>query len=454
MELSPGTFVTDNLRLVELLGEGGMGCVWVADHLTLRTKVAVKFIAAELIAQSPELVPRFTREATAAAQIKSPHVVQTFDHGVMTDGSPYIVMELLEGEDLGQKLDREKKMPLAHVEIVISQVAKALNKAHAAGIIHRDIKPDNIFLVSHDDDEEPFVKVLDFGVAKHTAAQSHSIVTATGAMVGTPAYMSPEQILTGKSVDVRSDIWSMGVVAYHALIGDIPFEGETLGALCVSISKAAVTPPSAVDPSIPASVDAWMARALARQPEDRFQSAKELAESFRAAIRGEPVALPPSLQVDDVSTASTEPPPQQAQAAAYEPMLTGDLKIPRRSPATLIAAAIAGLLALLSVVAYFAFGDSPKAPSSDPAATSSAKQTATSTGQATATDSAAAATSSVVAAPTGSAQSATASATKLETGTTPTFTNRPRTTKRPPVAAASNRPAPPRPTSTTKDRGF
>ncbi len=151
MELSPGTFVTDNLRLVELLGEGGMGCVWVAEHLTLRTKVAVKFIAAELIAQSPELVARFTREATAAAQIKSPHVVQTFDHGVMTDGSPYIVMELLEGEDLGQKLDREQTLPLAQVEVVISQVAKALNKAHAAGIIHRDIKPDNIFLVSHVD---------------------------------------------------------------------------------------------------------------------------------------------------------------------------------------------------------------------------------------------------------------------------------------------------------------
>jgi serine/threonine protein kinase len=285
MELAAGTLVTENVRLIAPLGEGGMGSVWSADHLALRTRVAVKFIAQELLEDDPDMVKRFRREAGAAARIKSPHVVQTLDHGVMNDGTPYIVMELLEGESLAQRLERVGTLPLETIAEIIAQVARGLGKAHAAGIVHRDIKPDNVFLVGSDEDEL-FIKLLDFGVAKHTGVQSHSVVTGTGAMIGTPGYMSPEQVLTGKHVDHRSDLWSLAVVVYHAMIGDIPFQGETFGALCVSITRGQHLPPSRARAGIPPSLDAWMARGLALEPKDRFQSAKELAVTLREAVRG------------------------------------------------------------------------------------------------------------------------------------------------------------------------
>jgi serine/threonine-protein kinase len=285
MELAAGTLVTDNVRLIAPLGEGGMGSVWVADHLGLRTRVAVKFIAPELLDEDPDMVKRFRREAGAASRIKSPHVVQTLDHGMMADGTPYIVMELLEGESLADRIDRTGPLPLEKIADIVDQVARGLGKAHGAGIIHRDIKPDNVFLVGTDEDEL-FIKLLDFGVAKHTETPSYSVVTGTGAMIGTPGYMSPEQVLTGKDVDVRSDLWSLAVVVYHAMIGDIPFQGETLGALCVSITRGYHAPPSSLRGDVPQEVDKWTARALALDPELRFQSAKEFATTFRGAIRG------------------------------------------------------------------------------------------------------------------------------------------------------------------------
>jgi hypothetical protein len=283
MDLAPGVHVTENIRLKRRLGEGGMASVWVGEHLTLRIDVAVKFIAPELIGQAPDLVARFNREATAVAKIRSPHVVQVLDHGMTSDGTPYIVMELLEGEDLGARLDREGSLPLHDVVTIVGQVGKALSRAHAAGIVHRDIKPDNLFLVRSDEDGELFVKVLDFGIAKDTRQTSYSVVTVTGTMVGTPAYMSPEQILSGKHVDSRADLWSLGVVAYHAMTGEVPFEGSTLGALCVAISRGVFQDPSYLAPHLPRAIDAWMTRALSLAPDDRFSSAKELVDSFREA---------------------------------------------------------------------------------------------------------------------------------------------------------------------------
>jgi len=290
MELAPGVRVTENIRLTRRLGEGGMASVWVAEHLTLHVEVAVKFIAPELLGTAPDLIARFNREATAVARIRSPHVVQVLDHGMTPDGTPYIVMELLEGEDLGMRLDRDGQLPAAHVVSIVSQVAKALTRAHAVGIVHRDIKPDNIFIAGTDEDEEMFVKVLDFGIAKHTKKTSYSVVTTTGTMVGTPAYMSPEQVLSGKHVDERADLWSLAVVAYHALTGDVPFQGNTLGALCVAIARGSFQPPSYVEPSLGRAMDAFMARALSLLPEERFQTPKEFAEAFREAAESVQVA--------------------------------------------------------------------------------------------------------------------------------------------------------------------
>ncbi|MCC6522001.1 MAG: protein kinase [Polyangiaceae bacterium] len=279
MQLAPGMLVTPNVRLLRMLGEGGMGSVWAAEHTTLRTQVAVKFIASEGLGQ-PEVLARFSREAAAAAQIKSPYVVQTFDHGVTADGLPYIVMEMLEGEDLGARIFRLGRLDLPTTAEIVRQVGKALARAHKLGIVHRDIKPDNIYLT--DTDGELACKVLDFGIAKQTGLPAARQVTSTGVMVGTPGYMSPEQVLSGKDLDARSDLWSLGVVAYHALTGEPPFDGETLGAIAVAISQASYEPATARRPDLPPEVDTFMRRALAVRLADRFATAKELTDAFDA----------------------------------------------------------------------------------------------------------------------------------------------------------------------------
>ena len=282
-----GQQITATLRLVRLLGQGGMGSVWIADHLSLGTQVAVKFMSPQL-AQNAGLVQRFRREAMAAAQIKSHHVAQVFDHGVMHDGTPYIVMELLEGEDLRQRIRRDGPLDLQVLAGIVTQTAKALGRAHQLGIVHRDIKPDNIFLA--DVGGEMIVKVLDFGIAK-LMVDDGMASTSTGSMLGTPLYMSPEQLLSSKQADARSDLWSLGVVAYKAMTGAVPFTGETIGALSVVVHAGVFLPPSTMRPGIPSSIDDWMHRALQRQPDARFSSAREMAEELERIVREPPVAM-------------------------------------------------------------------------------------------------------------------------------------------------------------------
>ncbi|WP_433926150.1 protein kinase [Sorangium cellulosum] len=283
--MNPGQHVTSTLRLARQLGKGAMGSVWVADHLTLGTQVAVKFMSPAYAEQSG-FVERFRREAMAAAQIKSPHVAQVFDHGVTHDGAPYIVMELLEGEDLKSRIQRLGALPPLEVTTIVSQTAKALGRAHQLGIVHRDVKPDNIFLL--DVEGELFVKVVDFGVAKRVqgAPQGELGVTSTGHVLGTPLYMSPEQLLSAKHVDFRADLWGLAVVAYHALTGQVPFTGETLGALSVVLHTGIFTPPSALRPELSPAIDAWMKRALALDPAARFGSARQMAEALEHAVLG------------------------------------------------------------------------------------------------------------------------------------------------------------------------
>ncbi len=267
--------VADRFRLVRLLGRGGMGSVWLAHHMGLDIPCAVKFIEGEF-AQLPEAQARFEREAKAAAQLRSPHVVQILDHGVW-QGTPYIAMELLEGEDLGKRLQRIGRMAPQEVCTIITQVTRALTKAHAAGIVHRDLKPDNIFLVKDDDRE--IAKVLDFGIAK-AATQLDGGNTKTGAMLGTPYYMSPEQAQGIKAVDHRSDLWSLAVIVFQALTGRLPFESEALGDLLVKIIVAPVPMPSQFAPDLPAAFDRWWAKAANRDPAQRYQSAKELSDGL------------------------------------------------------------------------------------------------------------------------------------------------------------------------------
>jgi serine/threonine-protein kinase len=302
-EAHAGMMVTPSVKLVRPLGEGGMGAVWVADHLALRTQVVVKFIASGL-KDSKEATERFSREAAAAAQVKSPHVVQTFDHGFTPDGHPYIVMELLEGRDLGAFLDAERRCSPQLVVEIIAQLARALDRAHERGIIHRDIKPGNIFLCDGGRGEV-FVKLLDFGIAKGVEIPRVDSGTKTGAMIGSPFYMSPEQILGSKSIDHRSDLWSVGVVAYEALTGDNPFDAETMGGLAIKIHSEPLPLLSTKLPGLSPAIDAWFQRACARPVPDRFGSAKEMAEALAAALGGE---MPRSVDYPRVSTGSNPGP--------------------------------------------------------------------------------------------------------------------------------------------------
>ncbi|MBI4700319.1 MAG: SUMF1/EgtB/PvdO family nonheme iron enzyme [Deltaproteobacteria bacterium] len=271
--LGPGTNVTANVRLLRHLGKGGMGSVWVAEHLTLDTLVAVKFISTDVSkAELPELIKRFEREAKAAARIKSPHVVEIYDRGVMAGGAPFIVMELLEGESLADRLERDAAPSLHEAAQIVQQVGKALGAAHALGVVHRDIKPENIFLENRP--EHPaFVKILDFGIAKIVA----------------------EQLLNPKEADHRVDLWALAVVAYEMLTGQLPFAGETATALCLAICEAKFVLPSRINPALPSALDQWVGRGLCRMREGRFVSAKEMAAAFVRALSPSGVGMPAAL---------------------------------------------------------------------------------------------------------------------------------------------------------------
>jgi eukaryotic-like serine/threonine-protein kinase len=310
-EAHAGLMVTSSVKLVRPLGEGGMGSVWVAYHEALRTEVVVKFIASDL-KNSREATERFSREAAAASQVKSPHVVQTFDHGISNDGVPYIVMELLEGRDLGAHLDVHGRCSPELVLEIVVQLSRALDKAHARGIVHRDIKPGNIFLCESSGDGV-FIKLLDFGIAKGVDVPKIDSATKTGAMIGSPFYMSPEQILGSKEIDHRSDLWSVGVVTYEALTGKKPFDAETMGGLAIRIHSEPLPLPTKLVPELSPAVDAWFMRACARKPEERFSSAKEMAEALAKALGGE---MPKSIEVPRISTGSSDVSPGAPTLAA------------------------------------------------------------------------------------------------------------------------------------------
>lgn len=266
-------------RLVRMLGSGGMGTVWLAHDLSLDSECALKLIDDDKAA-SEEVRIRFEREARAAAQVRGAHVVDIFDHGEH-EGVPFIAMEYLDGEDLEERLRRIGRLDGESTYRVIAQVSRALSRAHSLGIVHRDLKPENIFLVQGDEHE--IAKVLDFGIAKHDTYSLRDKATKTGSFLGTPYYVSPEQA-RGKAIDYRSDLWSLGVIAFQCLTGRPPFESEALGELMGLILYEDLPMPSARNPELPPALDEWWQRAAARDPEQRFQSAKELADSLAVAL--------------------------------------------------------------------------------------------------------------------------------------------------------------------------
>jgi len=280
-----------------------MGSVWEARRPE-GERVAVKFASKDVV-KDPTDRARFSREATLANKLSSPHVVESFGFG-LADGTPFIVMELLDGETLADRLRREKVIPPAELAIVVEQIAEALDEAHDLGILHRDVKPANVFLVKRPD--EVFVKVLDFGMAKRTDSLNPTVVTEAGTSVGTPDFMSPEQI-RNEELDRRTDVWSLGVLAYRALIGRLPFVSGTFAGLCVAICEARYKPPSALAPNLPKALDLWFSRCLSVDLEGRFLTAGEASKALAVALglaEEEPVAEI-SLSDPDVAAVSSAP---------------------------------------------------------------------------------------------------------------------------------------------------
>ena len=278
-----GTIIAERYRVERLIGQGGMGSVWAGRHLTLGRLVAIKFIHPKL-AGSQEALRRFDLEAKAAARIKSRHAVAVIDHGVTTDGQPYIVMEYLEGRSLEQLIHERGPLSLAETSRIVSQAARALAVAHQARVVHRDLKPDNIFLADdHEAGERGYtVKLVDFGIAKivQDDAASGAAATQAGAVLGTPHYMSPEALTASAPVSARSDVWSLGACAFAALCGRVPFEGDAIGDVVLKVCAAPMPVPSKVNPRVPRGFDAWFAKACSRRTDARFESVTEMAEAL------------------------------------------------------------------------------------------------------------------------------------------------------------------------------
>ncbi len=330
--LVPGRQIAPHLRLVRALGEGGMGRVWVAEHQTLESEVAVKLLNPEL-AQDDQWLARFRREAQAIAQIDSAHVVRVFDHGVTTDQIPFIVMELLRGEDLRRRIERLHGLPISEVILILNQTCKALGRAHALGIVHRDIKPENIFLTH--EGEELFVKVLDFGIAKRIAAKGMD-VTDVHSVFGTPYYMSPEQALSTGGVDQRADLWALAVVTFQMLTGERPFVGSTPGAIYVQINAGTFELPSLLRSELPPAVDKWFKLALNRDIGARFVSAEEMFQAFRRAFQV-PAATSDTAFASKYDKTQTSN--EQAVTATSSAHTIGDAR-PRSRGITLLGVAI------------------------------------------------------------------------------------------------------------------
>jgi serine/threonine-protein kinase len=289
--------IAGRYTLERVLGRGGMGVVWQARHTALNTLVAIKFLN-RTTASEDAMRKRFVTEAQVTAQLKTRHAVQVFDFGVTDDGQAFLVMELMEGEALSQKLSREKSLAPAAAVKILDQASRALDRAHVLGIVHRDFKPENVFLARDEEGNEQ-VKVMDFGVAKligdlevlpdDAAPQSESArplstFTRTGAMLGTPYYMAPEQIRNSADVGPQADVWAFAVVAFECLTGKAPFDGKDIRDLFDGILAGRHPTARSLNPALPASFDEWFARGCALDPAKRFGSAHQASVELARAL--------------------------------------------------------------------------------------------------------------------------------------------------------------------------
>lgn len=317
--MHPGDLISGKYRLLRQLGSGGMGSVWAVRNELTDRDFAIKFLLPNL-AENKEALQRFFHEAKACGQIKHPAVVNVYDMGQAEDGAPYLVMELLEGEGFDQRLARSKVFRAAEAAAWISFVARGLEEAHMRGLVHRDLKPGNIFFAL-DERGEVVPKLLDFGVSKAVGTTDDFIKTTTGAVLGSPAYMSPEQAKGELEIDARSDIWSLGVILYEALTGRVPFDAPNYNALMVTIMMQPHVSISEIDPSVPKELAAVVDDAMAKERDERISTAREFADRLDvivSRITNTPFPqLMPKFDQARTSTYRSVPPPKAPGKAPH-----------------------------------------------------------------------------------------------------------------------------------------
>jgi eukaryotic-like serine/threonine-protein kinase len=362
-DVDVGHVVAGKYELVRLLGRGSMGEVWAAHHKTLAEQVALKLLTqvdpTDELEDSATAAARFLFEAQVAARLsrKTRHIVRVTDHGE-EGGVVYLVMELLEGETLENVMARDGKAPIPTVATIVSQVARALAAAHSEGVFHRDLKPANVFL-SQDEDGKSLVKLLDFGIARTTHAHkaAPAYATAKGVVFGTPSYMSPEQARASSKLDHRCDLWALATIAYEAITGELPVNGEDTDELLMNLCAHRIVPLRDRRPDLPEALGNFFTKAFSEKLELRFQSAAELATAFHRALG----SVPPPMEEDAAS----------GSGPRKEPSF--DLRLPRSRGRAIAVAVGVAVLAFVGVgMAWRALGGS--APSSTPASAAVGEQ--------------------------------------------------------------------------------
>ncbi|MDI7267085.1 MAG: serine/threonine-protein kinase, partial [Myxococcota bacterium] len=337
--LRPDTILDGKYRVDRLLGEGGMGAVFEAEQIAIQRPVAIKVLFAGL-AHDPEAVARFHREAKAAGRIGHDNICEVTDIGVLPTGSPYLVMPLLRGRPLSRVIAADAPLALDRAVNLAAQMLDGLAAAHAAHIVHRDIKPDNVFVTQLGATGMEFVKILDFGISKilgSVAVNDRRQVTKTGMVLGTPCYMAPEQARGRKSVDHRVDVYAVGVILYEMLTGKRPFDGETYNEILVKVVVDPFLAPRAVCPEIPEAIEAVILAAMERDHERRYQSAPEFRRELLFAteiVKGvhAPVAgaMPRAAAVRGISATLPAAHVTTPRAAGADPTLGASAVLPPR----------------------------------------------------------------------------------------------------------------------------
>ncbi|HEY3354879.1 MAG TPA: serine/threonine-protein kinase, partial [Polyangia bacterium] len=319
-----GEVIAGKYRIDEILGAGGMGVVVGARHLQLAAQVAIKFLLPEAVGQ-PDAVARFLREARAAAHITSAHVIRITDVDALPSGAPYVVMELLSGRDLGAELAARGRLPVAEAAGWVLEALDAIAEAHRLGIVHRDLKPQNLFLAAQADGTRQ-LKVLDFGISKVTRTDwVGADLTVSRALLGSPAYMAPEQLRNARDVDHRADLWALGVILHQLVTGTLPFSGETLPTVCAAVLTAETPSVARECPAAPPAFARLVAACLDKDPARRPQHAGELARALAAFAPAAAAPLVARIARISLQRGSS---PTRLSGGEIPPTRRGDERVP------------------------------------------------------------------------------------------------------------------------------